>query len=155
MGRKGIKGSESVEGSKLDKKWGHEAIKVGWVAIPSVLLERQNSLGLDALDLALIMHLVKHWWEPERYPYPGKRQICEALDINESTMRKRIKELEQKKLISRSPKYFPGTKGIKANEYDLSGLVAAVKRVAKDELKDKKEREHKSSLNRRKPNHEK
>ncbi|MBN8530581.1 MAG: helix-turn-helix domain-containing protein [Alphaproteobacteria bacterium] len=135
---------------KLNERWGQDSIKAGWTAIPSVILERQQSLGLNAMDLAIIMHLVKHWWEAERNPYPSKRRICEAMGISESTMRKHVAKLQKAGLVNRAPKYLPGTKGVISNEYDLSGLVKRSKKLAQEALEIRKGRDRTASQLRRK-----
>ena len=135
---------------KLNEKWGNDTIKAGWTAVPSVLLEYQKHLGLTSTDLAIILHLLKHWWDSHRSPYPGKRRICEAMGITESTMRKRVAKLQKKGLIKRAPKYLPGTKGTMSNEYNLDGLVTALSKLAQDVLKERQKRENNESVKRRK-----
>jgi len=135
--------------TKLNEKWGEDSIKAGWTAIPSVILEYQQRLGLNAMDLAIILHLVKHWWESHRNPYPSKRRVCEAMGISESTMRKHVAKLQKAGLVRRLPKHIAGTKGIASNEYDLSGLVKRARKLAQETLEDRKTRESRQSLKRR------
>ena len=135
---------------KLNEKWGKNTIQAGWTAVPSVLLEYQKRLKLSPTDLAIIMNLLKYWWDPNRDPYPGKRRICEAMGITESTMRKRIAKLQKQNYIKRKPKYLPGTRGVMSNEYNLDGLVKAIAKLAEESLQQRKVRESNESAKRRK-----
>jgi hypothetical protein len=37
-----------------EKKWTPTLMKAGWTALPNVLFERQQALGLDAIDINII-----------------------------------------------------------------------------------------------------
>lgn len=119
--------------SELREKWGDPLIDTGWTAIPSVILERQQALGLDALDLAIIIHLVKYWWYTDRPSRPSKRKIYECLGIAESTLRKRIADLEKGGLIERV-KRFDEKKGQLPNEYKFGGLIEKATILAEEEI---------------------
>lgn len=136
--------------TKLNERWGEDSIKAGWTAIPSVILEYQQRLGLNPMDLAIVLHLVKHWWESHRNPYPSKRRICEAMGITQSTMRKHVAKLQKAGLVQRTPKHIVGTKGIASNEYDLSGLVKRARKLAQETLEERKNLNSQQSLKRRK-----
>jgi predicted transcriptional regulator len=119
--------AESSETAKTDskkneKKWGKAAMAAGYTIIPDVLLKAQRALGLDSLDLNILLHLVKHWWEAERAPYLGKSSIAELIGVNESTVRRRIFALEKAGLLKRVRRSDP-TKGDQTNAIDLSPLV--------------------------------
>ncbi len=34
----------------------------GWTAIPSIILDKQHALGLDPIDVNILLQLAKHWW---------------------------------------------------------------------------------------------
>ena len=40
-----------------EKKWSPTLMKAGWTALPNVLFERQKALGLDAIDINIILHI--------------------------------------------------------------------------------------------------
>lgn len=107
-----------------EKKWTAPLMDAGWSVLPNVILERQHVLDLDAVDVNILLHLVKHWWFPEKLPHPSKQTIADCMGIDASTVRRRIKRLEERGLIERR-KRFDQRKGQQTNEYDLSGLVAA------------------------------
>jgi hypothetical protein len=37
-------------------------MKAGWSAIPNIIIEKQRALGLDALDVNILLHLIQYWW---------------------------------------------------------------------------------------------
>jgi hypothetical protein len=47
-----------VEKIKVNEaKWSKPLMAAGWTAMPSVIIEKQEALGLDALDMNIIIHL--------------------------------------------------------------------------------------------------
>jgi DNA-binding transcriptional regulator YhcF (GntR family) len=114
---------KDVDGLKRnEEKWGKELLDAGWVMLPSTIVERQRALGLDAMDINILLHLIRHWWYADRLPFPSKRAIADCMNINESTVRKRIKKLEAGGLVKRIERYHPSL-GRDTNAYDLSGLI--------------------------------
>jgi len=118
--------------AKLKARWGAEAIEAGWTALPSILLEKQAALQLDATDINIILHIAKHWWEADRHAHPSKRSIAKAMQVSARHIQKRIKALEEAKFVKRIPRW--NEKGSLTSEYDLSGLVKAVEGFAKEAL---------------------
>lgn len=108
----------------LQAKWGTELIAAGWVALPSIILERQEALGLDAMDINIILHIAKHWFEPSNLPHPSKGSIAKAMQVTPRAVQKRIAALENlgflKRIERRGEK---GTKGSQTSEFDLGGLI--------------------------------
>ena len=45
-----------------ERKWCKDLMDAGWTAFPSVIIERQGVLGLDALDVNILLHLASYWW---------------------------------------------------------------------------------------------
>lgn len=122
-----------------EKKWTAPLMDAGWSVLPNVILERQRVLALDAVDVNIILHLVKHWWYPEKLPHPSKQTIADCIGIDASTVRRRIKSLEERGLIKRKER-FDKRQGQQTNEYDLSGLIAAAKPHAEEMLQTRKNR---------------
>lgn len=65
------------------------------------LLEYQQALGLDALDMNILLHLAKHWWYKDNPPFPSKGSIAEHMGVDDSTVRRRIAKMEKKGFIKR------------------------------------------------------
>lgn len=85
---------QKAESQQLRAKWGQDLISAGWVAFPSTILERQDALGLDAIDINIILQITKHWFEPGALPHPSKANIARAMGIAPRTVQKRLAKLE-------------------------------------------------------------
>lgn len=116
-----------------EKKWGKALMDAGWTAFPSIILEKQHALGLDALDVNIILYLSTYWWESENKPHPTKKTIAEAIGVTPRTVQRRISELEKAGFIRRE--YRPDKdKGNKSNKYHFDGLIAEVEPYAQEKL---------------------
>jgi len=105
-----------------EQKWTVTLLNAGWSMIPNIILERQKALGLDAKDVNILLHLVRHWWYAEQLPYPSKRTIAECMGISPDTVRRRIKKMEAAGYIRRQKRSDPRC-GQQSNCYDISGLI--------------------------------
>ncbi|HWA93873.1 MAG TPA: helix-turn-helix domain-containing protein [Terracidiphilus sp.] len=122
-----------------EKKWSKVLMSAGWTAIPSVIIERQKALGLDALDFNIIMHLASYWWTHDNKPHPSKRTIAEAVGVLPRTVQRRIADLERTGLIKREERRVRG-KGSLSNRYHFDGLIKAAQPFAKEKLEEIEER---------------
>lgn len=138
-GQKGFKRNE--------KKWTPTLMNAGWSLLPDVFLEHQKALGLDPIDVNIILHLVRHWWYPGELPFPSKRTIATCMQIDVSTVRRRIKKLEVAGYVRRVPRH-DLRYGQKSNEYDLSGMIEAARPFAEQMLKEREENKAKRSRRR-------
>ena len=73
----------------------------GWTALPSLILDKQPALGIDALDLNILLQLAKYWWKKDDLPYPSKETLGELIGVTPTTIRRRIKRMEAEGLIQR------------------------------------------------------
>ncbi len=111
-------------------KWKPELLRAGWVLFPNVLIEKQQELGLDPIDLNIVLHLAAHWWVPEVLPRPSKVRMATAMKLSERTLQRRLARLDKRGLVRRIVR---GTSSnSKTNSYDLSGLIAAATPLAED-----------------------
>lgn len=53
----------------------------GWNVIPNIIIEKQEGLGLDALDMNIILHLSHYWWQPDNVPHPSVATIAKAIGV--------------------------------------------------------------------------
>jgi DNA-binding transcriptional regulator YhcF (GntR family) len=130
-----------------EEKWTSTLMKAGWTVIPQVLLDRQKALGIDAIDLNIILHIIKHWWNKNTPPFPSKRSIAECMQIDESTVRRRIARMEKDGLIKRRAR-FDSVNGQRTNEYLLDGLIKEATPYAR-EMKEEKDRRKKETIDSR------
>lgn len=117
----GAKAPAETKGT-LTEKWGKETMAAGFTVVPSILLRSQKRLGINANELAVLVHLMEHWWQPGSMPWPSKRKIAERLDVSEKTVQRAAAKLEKLQLITRVGRFVEG-KGRTSNGYDLSRLV--------------------------------
>ena len=68
------------------EKYGQTLMDAGWTAVPSIIIERQKKLGLDATDLNIVLHLMNHWWQADNRPHPSKGRIADALGVDPRTV---------------------------------------------------------------------
>jgi hypothetical protein len=107
-----------------EAKWTKELMRAGWTVLPNVLFENQSNLGLDPLDVNILLHIASYWWEPEGKPHPSKVTIAHAINVNPRTVQRRIAAMEKAKYIRREERRIKG-EGSKTNVYHLEGLIKA------------------------------
>ena len=127
------------EGGRLEQKWGKLAIQAGWLGLPSVLLQRQQALGLDPLDLNILLQIADHWWERENLPYPSKKSIAKRIGVDPRTVQRRIAQMEKDRLIQRIPRHH-STGGSKTNIYSFEGLIREAEPYAQEILNERETR---------------
>lgn len=114
------------------KIWGNNIMSLGFVQIPSLLLRRQKELGLNAMDMNIVLQLASYWWEKENFPRPAKSTLADSLNVDPSTIRRRIAALEQRGYIKRIVRSGNANARI-ANQYDLTGLITKLQPYAETE----------------------
>jgi transposase-like protein len=120
-----VKTEQTERLRRNEEKWSVTLMDAGWTVIPSIVLEKQAALGLDAIDVNILLHLAKHWWYRENPPHPSKVSIAKAMGIDPSTVRKRIARMESEGLIQREARY-KKLGGQETNFYHFDGLIKAL-----------------------------
>ncbi|MBE0472052.1 MAG: helix-turn-helix domain-containing protein [Methyloprofundus sp.] len=110
---------------ELDKKWG-SIIKVGWTGIPNVLLKEQGRLGLKALELNVLINLIRFWWIAENIPFPSPEKISAEMGVSERTVYRAIASLEKNGFITRIQEEDKPTK------YDLTNLIKKLEAIKEE-----------------------
>lgn len=98
------------------EKWG-DALNAGFQLVPDVLLKQQSRLGLNPVDLVVLLNVLMHWWFAEQLPFPKSSLIARRMDVGQRTVQRSFKRLEQLGLIERVKGSSDTTK------FDPSGLV--------------------------------
>jgi len=121
-----------------EKKWTKPLMDSGWSVLPNIIIEKQAALGLDPLDMNIILHLVQYWWVVDNLPHPSVSTIAEAIGVTPRTIQKRIKAMEELGLMEREERRH--TKyGSVTNLYSFNGLIKAVAPFAEEKLTKKAE----------------
>lgn len=136
--------------SSTEKIFGTKVFSHGYTGIPNILLRGQKRLGISATQFNIIAQLMSYWINPERPPFPSKRELAGRIGITEQTLRINIKALEDQGLVVREQRITAhGDYG--SNTYKLDGLVRKLKELEPDFEEERKEREVARSLT-EKPN---
>lgn len=139
-GNSAIKTQVESELRVNEKKWSKPLMAAGWTAMPSVIIERQKVLGLEALDINIIMHLATYWWTHDNKPHPSKKTIAEAIGVTPRTVQRRIASLEKSGFIQREQRRVKG-KGSRTNLYHFDGLIKAAQPYAEEKIREIANRE--------------
>lgn len=118
---------------KNEQKWTKPVLDAGWNAFPSIIIEKQEALGLDALDINIILHLSNYWWTRDNLPHPSVGAIAKAIQVTERTVQKRIKALCELGLMTRQERRQTNMGSI-TNLYGFDGLIEKVTPFAKEKL---------------------
>jgi|SRR5579863_2406915 len=99
-------------------KWG-EALSAGFQVIPNILIRDQNRLGLDALDVVILLNLTSHWWEQDNKPFVSPSLIGKRMNVSTLTVERPFEKLEDRQFIGRDPRGPMGGDGPYIRRYDL------------------------------------
>lgn len=130
-----------------EKKWTKPLMEAGWTALPSVIIENQRQLGLEPLDLNIVVYLASKWWTAEGKPFPSKTTMAKAMNVHPRTIQKHIAALEGAGYIRREERRTDT--GSRTNIYHLDGLIEAAAPFAEEKLAEMKD---KSELAKRREN---
>src|SRR5260370_36726511 len=56
----------SKKASSTERIWGKSGYKHGYAGIPSILLQGQQRLGVNFIQIHIIIRLLDYWFEPSR-----------------------------------------------------------------------------------------
>jgi DNA-binding transcriptional ArsR family regulator len=125
-----------AEKKESEKKWGKAVMANGYCVLPSILLQAQGRLGVNAQEMVVLLQLVEHWWRADSKVFPKKEVIAQRVGLSARQVQRHIRQLEELKLVERKDRFRSGLRT--SNEYDLSGLVAKLKAIEPDFAKAKK-----------------
>jgi len=137
-----------------ERKWTKPLMEAGWTVFPSVILARQKAFGLDAVDMNILLHLARHWWEADRLPYPGKKTLADCIGVTPRTIQRHITKMHAAGLIERKAQFSKKDGRRETNQYDLSKLISEATPFAQEEIETRRKRkaEDDARRNRKKPN---
>lgn len=152
MSTAALKPSEAEALRRNEAKWTKPLMAAGWNAIPSIIIEKQEALGLDALDMNIIIHLSNYWWHADRLPCPSVATIAKAIGVQPRTVQKRIATLQALGLLTRVERRQTRF-GSQSNLYGFEGLIQAALPFAAEKVAEREKREatEKDRIARKKP----
>jgi predicted transcriptional regulator len=136
--------------SRNEEKWTRTLMAAGWSAWPTVIMEFQDTLGLEPIDVNILLQLSGYWWFRENPARPSKRRIAKAMGINVSTLRKHIARMERDGLIRREKRNDPHTGGQGPNFYHFDGLIEICTPLAEQMIAARKQRQKDAEATRKK-----
>ncbi len=125
----------------LWEKWG-SALRQGFVQFPTVLLRRQAELGIDAVQLVVLLQLIASWWDKDDAPYPSTQTMASRMGLSVRTVQRSLKELEAKGLLRRKPATESNDGASLVTRYDLQPLSARLINIVQDQVRVANEAKH-------------
>lgn len=122
-----------------EEKWSVPLVDAGWTLLPSTILEYQSELGIDPIDLNILLQIARHWWKPGDAPYPSMRKIADCIGKSVSTVQRRVSKMRAKGIISVKHR-FNKYGGQTSSAYYFDGLTELALPYAKETLDDRAER---------------
>jgi len=104
----------------------------GFQPVPDVLLIKQRALGLEPVDLLVLLNITSYWWYADKLPFARSATIAERMGVSARTVQRSLKKMETKGLISRTET--KTAEGDVVAAIDPSGLVALLGRLAKNDI---------------------
>ncbi len=124
--------------------WGKPVMRLGYAAIPSILLQAQRRLGLSNTQAMICIHLLDYWHYADRRPFPSKRELAQRMGVTDKTIQTNVREMEQAGLIKRE--YRKTASGDhNSNVYHLDGLVSKVQALEPEFTEERQIRREKRS----------
>lgn len=130
------KSEQSKANRSNEEKWGVANIKAGWICLPTILIRRQRTLGLEPLDLNILLHLLSYWWADGNHAHPSKATLAQAIGVSASTIQRRIRAMEAGGLLVRIQRRKTDDRS-ETNLYDLTPLRDILEPHAELELNER------------------
>ena len=132
-------GKTNQRESSTTKIFGNKVMDHGYTAVPNILVRAQSRIGISTTQFNIVVQLLSYWIDPDRPPFPGKKELANRMGINPVTLRKNIAALEQTGLIEREQrKTAAGDYG--SNTYKLDGLITKLQSLVPDFDAEREER---------------
>ena len=123
--------------SSTEAIWGKAVVGHGYAGVPSILIRAQGRLGLSPMQFSIVVQLLEYWRDPERRPFPSKRDLAERMGVTEKAIQLNMRALEKAGLIRRE------LRKTAAGDWDsnLYHLVERVRALEPDFAREKAARE--------------
>lgn len=125
--------------SSTERIWGKAVYSHGYAGIPSLLIQAQRRLGINPLQMNVLIQLLDYWHEPSRKPFPTKKELANRIGVTDKTIQNTMRDLEKAGLIRREMRR-TAAGDWNSNIYHLDGLVAKVQALEPEFAAEKKKR---------------
>jgi predicted transcriptional regulator len=129
----------SKKASSTERIWGKTVRDHGYAGIPSILIQAQRRLGINSMQMNIIIQLLDYWFEPSRKPFPTKRELANRIGVTEKTIQNNIRALEKAEMIQREMRR-TAAGDWNSNIYHLDGLITKVQALEPEFAAEKKKR---------------
>jgi biotin operon repressor len=129
------------------QKWGTEVMAAGYTLVPNVLIDRQRALGLDSVDLNILLVIISHWWTADSRAFLSKETIATAVGRSARTVQRRVNRMKSDGILDTIARV-TATGRRTANAFDLSKLATEAVPFAKELLETRKRRAAESKARR-------
>jgi len=110
-------------------KWGEQAIAAGFTLLPNHFLALNQFLPddrrLSPTEMLVLLQILSAWWSKDKLPFPSKATIAQRAGLSPRQVQRALTALEQSGFVKRVSRY-NRNQGRTSNQFDLTGLVAAV-----------------------------
>ena len=125
--------------SSQERIWGKAVLRHGYTGVPSILIQAQSRLGITPLQMNVIVQLLGYWRDPDRRPFPSKKELAGRIGVTDKTIQNNIRELEDAGLVRRELRR-TAAGDWNSNIYHLDGLVKRIQKLEPDFADAKEER---------------
>ena len=108
-------------------RYGSEALREGYTAIPNMLLKHYRQLGLSTGELVCVQELCSFWWD-ERLPHPAVSTLAARMGKCVRQVQSYLGGLQRRGLLEILPRQGAGGERL-TNAYDLRLLFAALAKI--------------------------
>jgi predicted transcriptional regulator len=125
--------------SSVERIWGKTVRNHGYAGIPSILIQLQQRIGINPMQMNIIVQLLDYFFKPSRKPFPTKRELANRIGVTEKTIQINIRALEKAGLIRREMRR-TAAGDWNSNIYHLDGLIEKVQALEPEFAAEKRKR---------------
>lgn len=136
----------------IEQRWTKPLADAGWTAVPNTILDKQAALGLDSMDINIILQIAKFWRDSA--PFPAVDTIGAAIGVQTRTVQRHITKMVKRGLLERQQRYY-AKGGQKSNAYTFNGLIKRCTPFANEATKERERNKvgEKARIRRKSPLH--
>jgi hypothetical protein len=107
--------------TKIVQIWG-EILDEGFTSVPNILLRYRSRIGLKPKHIMLIIDIMSYKWDSE-YPFPSYSTLASRSGIEERSVKRITQDLEELKLLIKTPRFDDETGAQVTTVFDFRPLV--------------------------------